>query len=427
MTTALLSATATPALAAQGRHPSSPPATAASASSVLDWNRELMTIVATPGLQPATLHPTRSFALLQAAEYDAVVSVTKVGKPYQFEVPAPRDARADVAADQAAHDVLTALYPSVAADLDQLLATQLSSVAKGSPRTGAVRVGAAVARLLVHDRAFDGSAATPPPFVAGTAAGDYQPTPPAFPAPVFTGWGAVTPWLLTSGSQFRSAAPPPVSSTAYAQALLQVKSLGQDSSTTRTADETTEAKFWGSAPIWNTWNAVADNLLTQQRADLGRAVAVLADLDLTLADTAIALYDTKYAYAVWRPVTAVRAGNTGYNPGITFDPAAPGWSPLANTAPDPSFVGAHSAFSEAAAKALTRFYGPHQHVVITSPAMPAVSRTFGNLQAAATEAGLSRIFAGQHTLIDHVAGQHLGAQVAAFALHRLGPVVAGQR
>src|SRR4051794_20429067 len=165
---ALLTTTAAPALASSGHHPPPRPGSV-SASGVLDWNRELRTIVTTPGLQPANLHPTRSFALLQAAEYDAVVSVTRTGKPYQFEVPAPRDARADVAADQAAHDVLTALYPSVTADLDHLLTTQLSLVAKGSPRTGGVRVGAAVARLLVHDRAFDGSAVTPPPFVAGTA------------------------------------------------------------------------------------------------------------------------------------------------------------------------------------------------------------------------------------------------------------------
>jgi membrane-associated phospholipid phosphatase len=213
-----------------------------------------------------------------------------------------------------------------------------------------------------------------------------------------------------------------VTSPAYAKALLQVKSLGQDTSTTRTADETVEAKFWGSAPIWNSWNGIAQSLLAGQHASLRQATTVLADLDLTLADTTVALYDSKYTYAVWRPVTAVRAENTGYNAGLPMDPAAPAWTPLAATAPDPSYVGAHSAISEAAATVLTAFYGKHQRVTVTSPALPGISRHFGSLQGVATEAGLSRIFAGQHTMIDHLAGKRLGSDVAGFDLHQLGQV-----
>jgi hypothetical protein len=111
-----------------------------------------------------------------------------------------------------------------------------------------------VARQLLLVRAADGSAATPPPFVAGTKPGDYRSTPPKFPAPVFTDWGSVTPFVLRSGRQFRPAPPAPITSAAYTKALNEVNSLGQDISTTRTADQTAAAKFWGSAPIWNTWN-----------------------------------------------------------------------------------------------------------------------------------------------------------------------------
>src|ERR1700749_3743387 len=66
---------------------------------VVDWNRELITILGPPGAQPATVHPTRSFAILQAAEYDAVVSITHEGRPYQFSVPAGGAARPGVAGD----------------------------------------------------------------------------------------------------------------------------------------------------------------------------------------------------------------------------------------------------------------------------------------------------------------------------------------
>jgi len=112
--------------------------------------------------------PTRSFAIPQAAEYDAVVSITHVDQPYLFTVPASRDARPDAAADQAAHDVLTSLYPAAKSSLDQLLATELSAIPNSQRKRDGIRVGATVAQLLIGLRAADGFAATPPPFTAGT-------------------------------------------------------------------------------------------------------------------------------------------------------------------------------------------------------------------------------------------------------------------
>src|ERR1700758_2279138 len=216
-----------PALAATARHEPVPRSAVAftpgSGQSVVDWNRELITILGTPGAQPATVHPTRSFAILQAAEYDAVTSITRAAPSYRFTVPAPRGARPDAAANQAAHDVLTALYPSMKTGLDAMLAAELTLIPGGQGKHDGTRVGAAVARRLLRVRAADGSAVTPPPFVAGTKPGDYRPTPPNFPAPVFTNWGSVTPFVLRSGRQFRPAPPPPVTSAAYAAALNEVK------------------------------------------------------------------------------------------------------------------------------------------------------------------------------------------------------------
>ena len=270
--------------------------------------------------------------------------------------------------------------------------------------------------MLVDLRSTDGSAATPPPFVPGTKPGDYRPTPPNFPAPVFTNWGTITPFVLDSGQQFRPPAPPPITGPAYARALNQVKSLGQDTSTTRTADETTQAQFWGASPIWNVWNEIAQKLAVARHASLQRTVTVFENLDLTLADATIALYDAKYHYLVWRPVTAIQLGNTIGNPGITGNPT---WLPLAVTAADPSYPGAHATISEAAATVLAAFYGDHRQLTVTSDGDPGVTRSFGSFQAAADEATLSRLFAGQHTMIDLVAGQHLGHQVAQFALNHL--------
>jgi membrane-associated phospholipid phosphatase len=390
----------------------------------VDWNRELITILGTPGGQPATVHPTRSFALLQAAEYDAVTSITHAARPYLFSVPAPGGARPDAAADQAAHDTLTALYPSQKSGLDQMLAGELAAIPNGQGKQQGITVGATVARRLAALRSSDGSAATPPPFVPGTQPGDYRPTPPNFPPPVFTNWGSITPFVLHSGKQFRPAPPPPITSVAYARALNQVKSLGQDSSTTRTADETTQAKFWGAAPIWNVWNEVTQKLAVSQHASLQRTVTVFENLDLALADATIGLYDAKYHYLVWRPVTAIQLGNTIGNPGIVGDPT---WNPLAVTAADPSYPGAHATISQTAATVLSAFFGDHQQLIVSSDGDPGVTRSFGSFQAAADEATLSRIFAGQHTMIDLVAGQQLGRQVAEFVLGHLGSAPAGAR
>jgi membrane-associated phospholipid phosphatase len=395
-----------------------------SGQSAVDWNRELITILGTPGAQPATVHPTRSFAILQAAEYDAVNSITHAAPPYLFLGPAPRGARPDAAADQAAHDVLTAAYPSLKSELDQLLAGELAAIPDTKGKQRGIGVGATVAKLLVGVRSSDGSAATPLPFVAGNQPGDYRPTPPNFPAPVFTNWGSITPFVLDNGQQFRPAAPPPITSVAYANALNQVKSLGQDSSTTRTADQTTLAKFWGSAPIWNVWNEIAQRLAVTRHANLEQTVAVFANLDLALADVTIALYDAKYHYLVWRPVTAIQLGNTIGNPGITGDPA---WNPLAVTAPDPSYPGAHATISQPAATVLSAFYGDHQQLTVSSDGDPGVTRSFGSFQAAANEATLSRLLAGQHTMIDLVAGQQLGRHVGDFVLDRFGPAPADAR
>ncbi len=369
-----------------------------------------------PGAQPPTVHQTRSYALLHAAIYDSVVSITRNGRPYLVSVDAPRGARPDAAAAAAGHAMLAALYPAMRPELDQLLADQLALVPAGRARHQGIEVGDEVASRLLAARAGDGSAATQGPFVAGTQPGDYRSTPPNFPSPVFTDWGNVTPFVLRSGAQFRPAPPPALTSAAYARALNEVKSLGQDSSTSRTADQTLIGRFW-APPIWNTWNAIAEEAALAHHTNLVRTAAMFAALNLSFADSAIAMYDAKYNYQLWRPITAVRLADTDGNPATTGDPT---WTPLAVTAADPSYPGAHSTISAAGAAVLAAFFGNRDEIKVSSPALPGAVRAFRSYSDVATEAGLSRIYAGQHTRIDHVAGLHLGSNVARFVLRESG-------
>jgi membrane-associated phospholipid phosphatase len=386
------------------------------AAFVVAWNRELLHIVQIPGAQPPTVHQTRSYALLHAAIYDSVVSITRNGRPYLVSVDAPAGARPDAAAAAAGHATLAALYPAMRPELDQLLADQLALVPGGRARRQGIEVGDTVASLLLAARADDGSAAMPSPFVAGSQPGDYRSTPPNFPSPVFTTWGNVTPFVLRSGAQFRPAPPPALTSSAYARALNEVKSLGQDSSTSRTADQTLIGRFW-APPIWNTWNAIAEEAALAHHTNLVRTAAMFAALNLSFADSAIAMYDAKYHYQLWRPITAVRLADTDGNPATTGDPT---WTPLAVTAADPSYPGAHSTISAAGAAVLATFFGNRDEIQVSSPALPGAVRTFRSYSDVATEAGLSRIYAGQHTRIDHVAGLHLGSNVARFVLRESG-------
>ena len=171
-------------------------------------------------------------------------------------------------------------------------------------------------------------------------------------------------------------------------------------------------KFWSASPIWNTWNQVAQQLVGDNKASLADATRGFAAMDLALADTTIGMYDAKYTDRVWRPVTAIRAGV----PGLAGDP---NWSPLTPTAADPSYPGAHSALSAAAATALGAVWGDRQTVAVTSAADPGVTRSFTSLAAVADEAALSRIWSGQHTRIDDQAGRQLGRQVAGAVLGAL--------
>jgi len=391
------------------------------AAIVIAWNRELRHIVQIPGAQPATIHQTRSYALLHLAIYDAVVSITRDAPSLLVSVEAPGGARPDAAAAAAGHATLVALYPALKPELDQVLAGELGLIPGGRATTRGIEVGNEVASLVISARANDGSAASPAPFVAGTAPGDYRSTPPNFPAPVFSGWGSVTPFVLRAGDQFRPAPPPPLSSAAYAEAINEVKLLGQDTSTTRTAEQTLIGRFW-APPIWNTWNAIAEDAAVAHHATLERTAAMFAALNLAFADSAIAMYDGKYHYQLWRPVTAIRLADADGNPATIGDPA---WTPLAVTAPDPSYPGAHSTISAAGATVLSAFFGNRDEIQVGSSAMPGVVRTFDRYSAVAAEAGMSRIFAGQHTRLDHGAGTQLGSDVAEFVLRETGFVHVG--
>lgn len=381
---------------------------------VIQWNEELQKVLVAPGAQPATIHPTRTMAITQIAVYDAVNGIRRRGEPLVVALRGPRGASADAAAAAAARTALDALLPSQQATIDSFFQTSIAQLGSDQSIRRGVEFGERVSNAVLAARANDGASAPPPVFTPGQGPGEYQLTPPAFAPAGFTQTGHVRPFVLASASQFRPPAPPALTSPQYAQDFSEVHALGELNSATRTPDQTAIGTFWGAAPIWIVWNQVADQAALHFGNSVEQNARLFALLDTTLADGAISLYDAKYAYHRWRPITAITATDQG-NGTTTADP---GWAPLTATANDPSYPGAHATFSEAAATALRDFFGTDDFAFsLTNPAV-GITRTFTSFSGAANEASDSRIFAGQHFRYDEEAGQALGSQVADFIADR---------
>jgi membrane-associated phospholipid phosphatase len=383
---------------------------AQSVNPVIEWNRTLLVILRTAGAQPATIHSTRNFAILHVSIFDAVNNIDGTYSPYMVRLSnVSRLASQPAAADQAAHDVLVALYPAFQTVLDAELQQDLAQIPEGQDKTDGVTVGQTVAAHILAFRSTDGANLTPPLFIPIILPGNYQLTPPNFAPADFTQWPQVTPFALARADEFRPGPPPQLPSDEYTRAFDEVKSLGLITSTTRTQQQTLVGDFW-NGNIQDFWNEIAQTAALGHHLGLARSARLFALLNISLADTTIAFFEAKYTYQFWRPVTAVQSAGDDGNPNTEPDP---NWLPLpTKTAPDPSYPGAHSAISFAAAEVLKSDLGDGFTFNVTSESLKGVERHFTSFSAAAQEAGLSRIYAGQHFRTDHVAGKGLGEKVA---------------
>jgi membrane-associated phospholipid phosphatase len=227
---------------------------------------------------------------------------------------------------------------------------------------------------------------------------------------------------MTSGSQLRPALPPALDSAEYAANFNEVKDLGRTDSTTRTEEQTQIARFWndglGTAFAPGYWNRIAQTVATEQGLSLVSDARLFALLNIASADALISCWDAKYAYDFWRPVTAIRAADTDGNDATEPDTS---WLPLLVTPNFPSYTSAHSTVSGAAAEVLTALFGDHYDFTVSAVSVP-YTRSFASFEAAAAEAGRSRIYGGIHYTFDNINALAAGADVAEHVLeHFLMP------
>ncbi|HRF04578.1 Ig-like domain-containing protein, partial [Accumulibacter sp.] len=389
--------------------------TATHSDAVLDWNAIALEAIKRDVTDPPVA--TRVLAIQSLAVFDTLAAIE--GTPaylVQRTVNGPISISAAVA--QAAYRVLSQLYPAQRASFDAALQTSLAGVPEGAARTAGIALGQEIADAVLAIRAADGYRN----FITddgSTAIGKWRPTGPAFLTAEDPQWSYLAPFALSSGDAFRAPPPPALDSLAYAQALEEVRSLGSATSITRSADQTEQALFWadggGSLTPPGHWSQIASQVAREQGNSLSANARLLAQVNVALADAAIACWDTKYAYDFWRPETAIHNAGADGNAGTAQDAS---WRPLLISPAHPDYVSGHSTFSAAAAEVLAATFGDAVSFTTTSSTLPGVTRSYGSFSQAAAEAGASRVYGGIHTSFADLAGRELGKQVAVATLAR---------
>jgi hypothetical protein len=269
--------------------------------------------------------------------------------------------------------------------------------------------------------------------------------------PLTPRWGLVTPFVIASGAALRATPPPPLDSAAYAAAFAEVQALGGDGShtpTARSADQTDAAIFWAydgqpflCAPV-KLYNQIVVHLARQERLDAADSARLLALANIAMADAAIALWESKYHYDLWRPVTGIRESDPGSGPSGLGDgnPATlgdPDWTPLGApavkdglplrnfTPPFPAYPSGHAGFGGALFEVLRQVFGRDdlpftlvsdelngETIGWDGTVRPLRPRHFASLSQAEEENGQSRIWLGVHWAFDKTAGDAQGRAVA---------------
>lgn len=394
---------------------------------------------------------SRALAIVQAAVFDAVNSLDASYRPYLTAVPVPSGASVspDAAVASAAYRVLFALYPKQRAEIDAAFQSFMSQVPAGAERELGRTVGELAAQNILAARNNDGSDASDqytPSLLPGRHRED-----PINPRQGFIGpkWSNVRPFALTSPQQFRSVPPPALTSAEYAAAFNEVKMLGGNGTTTptlRTADQTQIAMFWmydgakdiGTPP--RLYNQIVRTIALQKGNTIVENARLFALVNLAMADSGIASWETKYLYDVWRPIVGIReadqgTGPTGLGDGNPLTQGDTTWTPLGagmnkvgsnNFTPAfPAYTSGHATFGAATFRILERFYGTDEipftfvsdelngiTVDANGRVRPYAPRRFARLSDAARENAQSRIYLGVHWQFDATAGITQGNSVA---------------
>jgi hypothetical protein len=385
---------------------------------VTDWNTIAQNAIVTVGAHPIQ-RSQLWITLVHVAIYDAVMSIN--GRHEQFKViPAHlRPASREAAAIAAAHGVLVRLLPSQQASFDRKRANSLAAIPDGTKKNNGIAIGEEVAwRLLeIHDGVIPTVTYTP-----GTVPGVWQPTPSAFAPALLPGFAQVTPFALASASQFRPDPPPALSSQLYADDYNEVKVYGVAIGSLRTDEQTEIGQFYTEHAVAQ-YSRAFRRYAIENGLKVREAARFFAMTNTAILDSQIACWDAKYHYNFWRPVTAIRAGDTDGNPSTEPDPV---WIGLAITPPHPEYPAAHGCWTSATATILEHFNGTNIVHFALDSTVTGTTRVFENTDDLRAEIVNARVYGGMHYRNSGETGARMGEQVADYVdANYFRPIVLG--
>jgi hypothetical protein len=363
---------------------------------VLEWNQIFIdTLIAT---NTANSSSQRLGAIVHTAIFDAYNGIERRYTPIFVHDSAPPGASRRAAVTAAAYTTLVGLFPSQQAALEESYVASLAAQGGdgGQSRERGIAWGTDVAHAVLGWRATDGFSGSYPPFIGGTAVGQWRPTPPAFGAMSAQGLAFTAMFVLDDNSQFRPAPPRGLTSTTYADDFNAVKGLGRRTGSTRTEDQTALAGFWdGNASVH--WNQAANQIARANHLSMSASNRLLAVLNIAMADTAFTTWSGKRSYGAvptevtWRPVTAIPLADTDGNPDTAPDPD---WLPLINTPSHPEYPAGHPSLNGAAATVLLSHFDDAQSFALTTTGQP--GRTYTSIAQARSDGNNARIWGGMH-------------------------------
>jgi hypothetical protein len=368
---------------------------------IMDWNAKADAI----GIEKQVPNApnARGQAMLHVAMFEAVNAIDKRYAPYKLTLMADRTASKEAAAAAAAHGVRVALYPDQKSNLDAALSTSLAELADTEAKSKGVEVGKKAAADIIALRADDGSKA-PENYRPSAAPGVYVPT----PMPIESTSSKMTPWAMSTGSQFRPGPPPALTSETWTKDLNEIREIGSSTSIKRTAEQTATARFWFfTGP--RTYNPIVRQVALARKLDIVDCARLYALTSIAGTDAFIAVFDAKYAHNFWRPVTAIRNADLTSNPATPRDAT---WLPLGTTPMHPEYPCAHCIVASAVSTVLQNVAGNEiGEITLASSTAPGVTRKWTRLQDYSDEVSNARIYAGFHYRFSTEVAKDMGKRI----------------
>ncbi len=377
------------------------------ADAVLDWNEVALARVVAARQGPPD--GARTLAMVHLAMFEAINAVEHRYAPYAFKGRAPVGASAEAAAAAAASSVLVKLFPDQAPAVEAAYAASVAGIPDGPAKTSGIALGREAGAECLSMREKDGTGG-PGIFRPRTAAGMYVVT----VLPAATEWPKVKPWFMSGGAQFRPGPPPSLASAEWARDYNEIKNVGAKQSAARSAEQTEAARFWTVVGP-PSWNQVVRSLALSKPLALVDNARLFALVNMAATDSFVAVFDAKYAYGFWRPITAIRNADIDGNDATSLDAE---WLPLVDTPLHPEYPCAHCISAGAIGEVLEAQFGKGEvpPITMTSPTAPGVTHRWTRISDYVQEVDNARIWGGIHYRNSTQVGEAMGRRIGALAV-----------